>query len=51
MSCPSLAEEDEQFKEAVPLLFGEGFEKKMKEHVDAVRCLRKTGKATELHFQ
>lgn len=47
----SLAEEDEQFKEAAPLLFGEGFEKKMKEHVDAVRCLRKTGKVTESHFR
>ena len=33
----SLAEKDEQFKGAAPLLFGDGFEKKMKEHVDAVR--------------
>ena len=37
----SLAEEDEMFKEAAPRLFGEGFETKLKQHVDAVRCLRK----------
>ena len=46
-----LAEEDDQFQGAAPLLFGEGFEKKMKEHVDAVRCLRKAGKPTESHFR
>ena len=28
-----LAEEDDQFKDAAPLLFGEGFKKKMKDHV------------------
>ena len=36
----SLAE-DEMFKEAAPKLFGEGFETKLKQHVDTVRCLRK----------
>ena len=46
-----LAEEDDQFKDAAPLLFGEGFEKKMKDHVDAVRCIRKSGRATESHFR
>ena len=46
-----LAEEDDQFQGAAPLLFGEGFEKKMKEHVNAVRCLRKLEKPTELHFR
>ena len=46
-----LVDEDEQFKGAAPLLFGEGFEKKMKEHMDAVRCLRKTGKPAEPHFR
>ena len=37
----SLAEEDEMFKDAAPQLFGDGFETKLKQHVDAVRCLRK----------
>ena len=40
----SLAEEDEMFKEAAPQLFGEGFETKLKQHLDAVRCLRKAPK-------
>ena len=43
-----LAEEDDMFKEAPPLLFGDGFEKKMKEHIEAVCCLQKTtGRATD----
>ena len=46
-----LAEEDDQLQGAAPLLFGEGFEKKMKDQVDAVCCLRKSGKPTESHFQ
>ncbi len=38
----SLAEDDDLFKEAAPMLFGEGFEQKLKNHVEAVRCLRKS---------
>jgi hypothetical protein len=35
-----LAENTEMFEDATPLLFGDSFEKKMKEHVDALKCLR-----------
>ncbi|XP_064395485.1 uncharacterized protein LOC135342623 [Halichondria panicea] len=38
----SLAEDDEILTEAAPMLFGEGFEQKLKNHVEAVRCLRKS---------
>ncbi len=41
----SLAEDDDLFKEAAPMLFGEGFEQKLKNHVEAVRCLRKSSAA------
>ena len=47
----SLAEEEDQFKDAAPLLFGDGLEKKMKEHMDVVRCIRKTNRVTEQHFR
>ena len=47
----SLTEEENQFKDAAPLLFGDGFEKKMKEHVDAVRCIQKTNRVIEPHFR
>ena len=43
-----LAEEDDKLQGAATLLFGKGFEKKMKEHVDAVHCLRKSGKPTHI---
>ena len=35
-----LAENAEMFDESAPLLFGNSFEKRMKEHVDSLRCLR-----------
>ena len=35
-----LAEEEGTFAEAAPLLFGNGFEKQMKDHVEALKCLR-----------
>ena len=35
-------DEDGEFAEAAPLLFGDGFAKKSKEHIENVRALRKT---------
>ena len=37
-----LAEVEGTFAEAAPLLFGNGFEKQMKDHVEALKCLRKS---------
>ncbi len=37
-----LAEDEEMFAEAAPLLFGESFEKKMKDHLESLKCLRKS---------
>ena len=45
-------EDDEIFADVAPMLFGDGFKKTMKEHVEAMRCIRKTSnKMTELFFQ
>ncbi|MGJ8945978.1 hypothetical protein AB9K17_24105, partial [Salmonella enterica subsp. enterica serovar Kentucky] len=30
------------FADVAPMLFGDSFEKNMKEHVEAMRCIRKT---------
>lgn len=30
------------FSDVAPILFGDGFEKTMKEHMEAMRCIRKT---------
>ena len=38
----SLAEQDETFSTAAPLLFGQGFSKKAKEHTEEVKSLRKS---------
>ena len=38
----SLAEDPEMFEEAAPLLFGALFEKKMKDHLESLRCLRQS---------
>ncbi len=37
-----LAEDEEMFAEAAPLLFGESFEKKVKDHLESLKCLRKS---------
>ena len=37
-----LAEDSEVFEEAAPLLFGSSFERKMKEHLESLKCLRKS---------
>ena len=37
-----LAEDEEAFKGAVPLLFGDSFEKRMKEHLESLKCLRRS---------
>lgn len=42
-----LAEEDELFKEAAPNLFGEGFEKRMRERAESVKLLSKVSKPTK----
>ncbi len=42
----SLTEDDDLFTEAAPMLFGEGFEQKIKSHVEAVGCLRKSSSNT-----
>jgi len=36
----SLAEDPEMFEEAALLLFGASFEKKMKDHLESLKCLR-----------
>ena len=42
----------EIFADVAPMLFGDGFEKAMKEHVEAMRCIRKTSnKMTESFFR
>ena len=42
----TLVEDDEMFADVAPMLFGDGFEKTMKEHVEAMRCIRKTSSKT-----
>ncbi len=37
-----LAEDEEMFTEAAPLLFGVSFEKNMKVHLESLKCLRKS---------
>lgn len=51
----SMAEESEMFKEAALLLFGTSFEKKMKDHLESLKCLRqymapKSGYKSEQFF-
>ena len=47
-----LVEDDEIFADVAPMLFGDGFEKMMKEQVEAMRCIRKTSnKTTESFFR
>ncbi len=41
-----LATEEEHFKEAAPQLFGQGFEKVMKERAESIRILQKASKPT-----
>ena len=38
----SLAEDPEMFEDAAPLLFGASFERKMKEHLESLKCLRQS---------
>ena len=38
----TLVEDEERFANVAPMLFGDGFEKTMKEHVEAMRCIRKS---------
>ena len=38
----SLAEDLEMFEEAALLLFGASFEKKMKDHLESLKCLRQS---------
>ena len=38
----SLAEDPEKFEDAAPLLFGASFERKMKEHLESLKCLRQS---------
>ena len=35
-----LAEDEEAFKGAAPLLFGETFKRRMKDHLESLKCLR-----------
>ena len=37
-----LAEDEEAFKGAVPLLFSDSLEKRMKEHLESLKCLRRS---------
>ena len=48
----TLVEDDDRFASVAPMLFGDGFEKTMKEHVEAMRCIRKSSSAkmTESFF-
>ena len=41
-SLTDLAEDDEAFGKAAPLLFGEGFAKKAKEREEELKCLNQT---------
>ena len=41
----TLAEDDDRFASVAPMLFGDGFKKTMKEHVEAMRCIRKSSSA------
>ena len=41
----TLAEDDDRFASVAPMLFGDGFEKTMKEHVEVMRCIRKYSNA------
>ena len=52
----SMAEDPEMFKEAALLLFGTSFEKKMKDHLESLKCLRqymapKSGYRSEQFFR
>ena len=38
----SLAEDPEMFEDAAPLLFRASFERKMKEHLESLKCLRQS---------
>ena len=48
----TLTEEDKRFANVTPVLFGDDFEKTMKEHMEAMRCIRKSSgaKMTESFF-
>ena len=37
-----LADDEEAFKGAAPLLFGESFERRMKDHLESLKCLRRS---------
>lgn len=45
-----LAKDDDIFSEVAPMLFRDGFEKMMKEHVEAMRCIRKTSHSKNESF-
>ena len=51
----TLVEDEERFANVAAMLFGDGFEKTMKEHVEAMRCIRKSlnssSKSTEPFFR
>ena len=49
----TLVEDDEMYADVAPMFFGDGFEKMMKDHVEAMRCIRKTSSKTsnESFFQ
>ena len=38
----TLVEDEDRFANVAPMLFGDGFEKTMKEHMEAMRCIRKS---------
>ena len=49
----TITEEDKRFANVTPMLFGDDFEKTMKEHMEAMRCIRKSSgaKMTESFFR
>ena len=46
-----LVEDEDSFKDAAPLLFGRGFDQKVKEHMEAIKSLKKTVIPAGLFFQ
>ena len=44
----TLVEDEDSFKDAAPLLFGRGFDQKAKDHVEAIKSLKKTDRLVSL---
>ena len=47
----TLVEDEDSFKDSVPLLFGKGFDQKARDHMEAIKSLKKTSFPASQPFQ